>query len=30
MKIRMDLKNAYDIEIGSKIIEKLNLFLQEN
>lgn len=30
MKIRMDLKNAYDIEIGSKIIEKLNLFLKEN
>lgn len=30
MKIRMDLKNTYDIEIGSKIIEKLNLFLQEN
>lgn len=30
MKIRMDLKNAYDTEIGSKIIEKLNLFLKEN
>lgn len=30
MKLRVDLENPYEIEIGSNIIKKLNMYLKEN